>query len=498
MLLTLIETLNIFLFTKLESENNSTQINEYCNLRNDIYNLFFSIINMNYNEDNFTYNNHILIIKTKAIGIFLDSLVFVCNDNIKNKALKFEITSQIENLLIEFIRENFIKFFIDYNKYFKNDNKEIENDLNKKKERKSMSYTKNSIFKSEYSLKILCLKIIINKFSRLLLLNFSMFKYIEFCCLYFETFYLIQYINSIEKVSNYTLENLMEREIQHFIDLKKNEPDNKNYLTIIIFYLTKISMKIFNEKSLLFPNEEINLLYEDKVEMIERFLNNYSRILKKLKNKYKNENIFEKDKSFYQNFILNGINFSLENKIPNKNDSKVIDIENVYFLEFIKMFLKTNLFFNENDIKNCIVAYLNMSKNIEIQDGININHIKFMEKFKNYLLNKGNVVLQHYNEVKEKNENEEEKNNDSNNKNKKEKSKRNSEIEDNINEKENDIKIDEQEKTKKKKSKKEKEKEKSKVKKTFNIKRKYNEIIKEEEEENDNDNQINTKKMKKE
>ena len=499
MILTLIETLNIFLFTKLESKNKLIQINEYCNLRNDIYNLFFSIINMNYNESNFTYNNHILIIKTKVIGIFLDSLVFVSNDNIKNQDLKFIITTQIENLLIQFMRDNFIKFFIDYNKYLKNNN-EIENDSNKKKERKSMSYIKHSIFKDEYSLKTLCLKIIVNKFSRLLLLNFSMFKYIEFCCIYFETFYLIQYINSIEKVSNYTLEALMDREIQHFIELKKNEPENKNYLTIIIFYLTKISMKIFNEKSLLFPNEGINLLYEDKVEMIGRFINNYSRILKKLKNKYKDENIFEKDKIFFENFILNGINFSLENKIPNKNDSKIIDIENVYFLEIIKIFLKTNLFFNESDIKNFIVAYLNMSKNIELEDGININHIKFMEKFKNYLLNKGNVVLGHNNEERENdnNNNENDKNNDSINKTKKKKSEENLEKEDNNKENEDDIKIDEQEIIKKKKSKKEEKKEKNKIKTKINIKRKYNEIIKEEEDDNNNDKQINSKKIKKE
>ena len=534
LLLTLIETLHIHLFSKEEenvSLNTSKDKNEdnnsliaYCILRNDIYNLFFSLVNMDYNEENLLYNNNLLILKTKAIGIFLDSLVFVCNENIINENLKFKVTSEIENLLTEFIRNNFIKFFLDYNKYLKNDN-EVEvssNDwtqYNPKKERKSMSYVTKSIFQNECTLKTFCLKIIVEKFSRLLLLNFIIFKYVDLSCLYFETFFLIQHMHSIENVSNYTLETLMDKEIQHYIDLKNNNPNNKNYITIIIFYLTKISMKIFNEKSLLFPNEQINLLFEEKIEMINRFLNIYSRIIKKLKNKYKEDNVYDKDKLFYSNFILNGMSFALENKIPNKNDSKITDIENVYFLEIIKMFLKINIFFDEEDIKKCIIAYLRMSKSIELTDGINIKHIKYMEKFKNYLLNKGKVVLAYNKEDNEnENENKENENDDDeqnenedieindNKKSKNKKENKNKEInelegDDDFNDNlEKDEKQDEIFKNNEDEIntsiKKKKEKKQNKRKSNKNKKRNYNEVIKEEEENNEDD-KINNKKMKK-
>ena len=536
-LLTLIETLHIHLFSKEEEnlslntskdkneENNNSLIN-YCILRNDIYNFFFSLVHMDYNEENLLYNNNILILKTKAIGIFLDSLVFVCSDNIINENLKFKVTPEIENLLTEFIRNNFIKFFLDYNKYLKNDN-EIEissNDWtqdNPKKERKSMSYVKKSIFKSECTLKTYCLKLIVEKFSRLLLLNFSIFKYVDLSCLYFETFFLIQHMHSIENVSNYTIETLMEKEIQHYIDLKNNNPNNKNFITIIIFYLTKISMKIFNEKSLLFQNEEFNLLFEEKIEMIGRFLNIYSKYLKKLKNKYREDNVFDKDKMFYSNFILNGMSFALENKIPNKNDSKITDIENVYFLEIIKMFLKTNLFFDEEDIKKCIVAYLRMSKNIELTDGINIKHIKYMEKFKNYLLNKGKVVLAYKEDNDNENENKENENDDEeqnengdiainkNKESKKKKENKNKELNELEGDDDLDINLEKDEKQEEifKNNedeininvKEKKEKKKNKRKSNKNKKRNYNEVIKEEDENNEDDKiNIKNKKMKKE
>ena len=536
LLLTLIETLHIHLFSKEEeiiSLNTSKDKNEennslidYCNLRNDIYNLFFSILQMDYKEENLLYNNNILILKTKTIGIFLDSLIFVCSENIINENLKFKVTPEIENLLTEFISNNFIKFFLDYNKYLKNNN-EVENlsndwtQDNPKKERKSMSYTNNSIFNNECTIKTYCLKIIVEKFSRLLLLNFSIFKYVDLSCLYFETFFLIQHMHSIESISNYTLETIMEKEIQHYINLKNNNPNNKNYITIIIFFLTKITMKIFNEKSLLFTNEQINLLYEDKIEMIGRFLNIYSKILKRLKNKYKEHNVFDKDKLFYSNFILNGMSFALENKIPNKIDSKITDIENVYFLEFIKMFLKINIFFDDEDIKKCIIAYLRMSKNIELTDGINMKHIKYMEKFKNYLLNKGKVVLAYNKEENDNendNENKENENNDEEqnenedieiNDNKDSKTKKENKTED-LNELEGDDDLnDNLEKDEKQYEifknneddeintslKKKKEKKQNKKKSKNNKKRNYNEVIKEEDE--NNEDKINIKKKMK-
>ena len=113
----------------------------------------------------------------------------------------------------------------------------------------------------------------------------------------------------------------------------------------------------------------------------------------------------------------------METKVPNPEDNTITDIENVYFLEFIKMYLKTNLFLNEADIKNLIIAYLKLAKKIETTDNMNINHIKFMEKFKSYLLNKGKVIIS-----KDEKENEDD-NEDSNESESKEKKKSEVELE---------------------------------------------------------------------
>ena len=516
-ILSLIETLHLFLFTieqsnsKLNTSEVNNSINEYIDLRNNILNTIFSIANIDYLEDNQLYNNHLLVLKSNGIGIVFDMLTIINRENMTNKNLKFSINSEIENFLINFIRNNFIKFFYDYNKYLKGDNNMIELNSTEwkqdevKKERKSMSYIQNSYFKNESTLKTFCLKLLAEKFSRLLLLNFSMFEYIDLSSLYFETFFLIQHMQTIENIVNCTIETLMDLEIQQFFQIKNNDSIEKNNPCIIAFYLTKITMKIFNEKSLLFPNEEFNILYEEKIEMIGRFLNSYTKVYKKLKIKYKDSdiNIYDKDKLFIENFILNGMNFALSEKIPNKTDSKIIDIENVYFLEFIKMFLKTNLFFDTEDIKNFIIAYISMSKVIEFQDGINIRHLKCMEKFKNYLLNKGKLIIS--------NNQDENKENDKDEISENEKEKEN-ELEDE--EKKNDIEDKKNLKIKKKKKIKEKEdnnnelgekkkeenikEKKNKRKSKKSTKRRYNEVIKEEDENIEEENQLSIKKMKKE
>ena len=69
-------------------------------------------------------------------------------------------------------------------------------------------------------------------------------------------------------------------------------------------------------------------------------------------------------------------------------------------MEIVKIFLKSNLYLKENDIKNIIVAFLKLTKSIELTEGINLKHLKVIENFKSYVLNKAKVVV---------NENEEEK-----------------------------------------------------------------------------------------
>ena len=227
--------------------------------------------------------------------------------------------------------------------------------------------------------------------------------------------------------------------------------------------------------------------------MVNHYLNIYSKSYKKLKQKYNTEtiNIIDKDKNFFENFILNGINFSLETKVPNPEDNTITDIENVYFLEFIKMYLKTNLFLNEADIKNLIIAYLKLAKKIETTDNMNINHIKFMEKFKSYLLNKGKVIIS-----KDEKENEDD-NEDSNESESKEKKKSEVELEeegsDNEEEKSEEGKGEQELSVEKERSKNSTIRKKKKV----NKKRNYKESQKAIENEEDFKELTTTKKKKK-
>ena len=381
---------------------------------------------------------------------------------------------------------------------------------------------KDSQFTNELLIKTCCFKIICEKYSRLILLNFGIFKYIELSCLYFESFFLIKHQNVIESMITHVLEILLDKEVNHYMK-KFNDEENQNAnnadqqnLSIMIFYLTKITMKIFNNKSKLYSNDSITIEYEDKVAMISRYLNYYSKCYKKMKQKYNtdNINIIDKDKNFYENFILNGISFALESKIPNTDDPEIIDIENVYFLEFIKMFLKTNIFLNENDIKNLILAYLKLSKKIEITDKINMNHIKFMEKFKTYLLNKGKVILSRENENEEEDNNEDEEDKDKKSKKKKNKGMLEEESDEDEEDNNKDIEKEEEKeddddnendenelstkKNKKSASRKRNKKSSSTAKKSrTNKKRKYNEANKNASESKDENKTERKKKSKK-
>ena len=506
MILSLVETLHLFIFNnQLDSNNNS---DKYIEVRNELINTIFSIISLPYENSNKSYNSFLIQLKTKSCGIFLDMLSYITSESIQKANLRFEITSELETSLCNFFRENFIQFFVEYNRWYKSDiiDKDKENKEDEETGIKMLLNTqksnfcyqkKESLFTDELMLKTLCFKVLCEKYSRMLLTNFGLFKYIELSSLYFESFFLIKQQKVIEGIASYVFEVILDKEINHFITSRTGEEKDisnseMNNLTIMIFYLTKITMKLFNNKSTLF-SDEIGISYDEKVQMVNHYLNIYSKSYKKLKQKYNTEtiNIIDKDKNFFENFILNGINFSLETKVPNPEDNTITDIENVYFLEFIKMYLKTNLFLNEADIKNLIIAYLKLAKKIETTDNMNINHIKFMEKFKSYLLNKGKVIIS-----KDEKDNEDD-NEDSNESESKEKKKSEVELEEEGSD-------NEEEKSEEEKGEQELsvEKERSKIstirkKKKVNKKRNYKESQKAIENEEDFKELTTTKKKKK-
>ena len=225
--------------------------------------------------------------------------------------------------------------------------------------------------------------------------------------------------------------------------------------------MNKVVLRIFNNDSQLYNDENnpkpFNVTYEQKLDMCQRYLNTYIKTQKKLKGKYGKDKpyILEKDKIPYENYILNGIAFALD---KSNIINEYICLENVYFLDFIKMYIKYGIFVDEEMIHDIIITYIKLAKKWEITDNMNLIHIRFMEKFKSYILNKGHMkIVENKEETKE--ENIEEKVDDE--------------------EKEDNEKIEEDSDKKKDKKNGKKKRKKSEKKK----KRNYNEVIKEENEE---------------
>ena len=263
---------------------------------------------------------------------------------------------------------------------------------------------------------------------------------------------------------------------------KNNNSNNteEGKIFLVLYYMNKIVLRIFNNDSQLFNDENntkpFDITYEEKLDMCQRYLNTYIRILRKIKQKYSKENssLIEKDKIPYENFILNGIAFALD-----KSDTVngYICLENVYFLDFVKMYIKNSLFVDEEMIHDIIITYIKLAKKWEITDNMNLIHIRFMEKFKAYILNKGHMKIVENKSSKDKEEEKEEKevNNEDN--------------EEKIEEEKND----EENNSNKKSGKKKKDKS---EKKTKRKKRTYNEVIKEEDEEDEQHSKRNRKTKK--
>ena len=453
-IVSLIETIHLFLFNLVEIGR--FESDEYLRLRNDVFNTVFSLISIEYSSSNRLYNNFLLVLKTKSIGFFLDSLVVICSHKIENASFGFRLTKPVEDFVLSFVRENFVVYFYNFNKFFLKEVNESEFEEKEILKKISVSFRENNkLFKDEATLKTFCFKFLGEKFSRLILLNFSMFKYVDFCCIFFEAFFLLKNQKIVENVAKLTLEILMDKQIE-FFELQRQNSGEVSEMHVLLFYLNKISIKVFNNKSPLFESEKISLSFEDKIEMISNFVGFYKRALKSRKNKLSAEFI-EYEKNFYENFILNGISFALESKRVEADENtgkKTVHLENVYFLEIVKIYLKANLYLKENDVKNVIVAFLKLSKTIELTEGVNLRHLKVIENFKSFLLNKAKVVV---------NENEEEKLGENIKKL-------------NINENENVS---------------------AKIKKKKNKKKTYNEIIKEENESEIDEEENNKKKKKK-
>ena len=294
----------------------------------------------------------------------------------------------------------------------------------------------------------------------------------------------------IQQITEYTMETLMSKELNQYIKYLEekeeknkeknndtvnnaNNPNEDGKIYLMLYYMNKVVLRIFNNDSQLYNDENnpkpFDLTYEQKLDMCQRYLFTYIKIQKKLKTRYGKDKsyIIEKDKVPYENYILNGIAFALDKSNTINN---FICLENVYFLDFIKMYIKYGIFVDEEMIHDIIITYIKLAKKWEITENMNLIHIRFMEKFKSYILNKGHMKI-----VENKNEEKKEEEGDEENKEDKEKE---DEEEENIS---NNNEDDDSKDKKSKKS----EKKKGRKKSTKKKKRTYNEVIKEENEEDE-------------
>ena len=507
-LLNIIDTLHLKLFNNnVEFKEN---INEYIEIRNRIITMLFYIMSMSYlNQEEKSYNSFLYLIKGKCLGLFLDIYMITTHDKLQVRELQYELIPNLMSIFYIFVRNNFIRFLWDNykdneidtnNEEGSDDEDEDSKNQKTKKDKKKNPKSKTNeddIFWANYKLQIFILKIFAEKFSRLLLINFRTFLNEPLCLLYFETFFLLPQSSIIRQITDYTMEILMTKEINQYKKYLEEKEKNNNgnnttnnteegKIFLILYYMNKIVLRIFNNDSQLYNDENnpkpFDITYEQKLNLCQRYLNTYIRISRKLKQKFSKENpaLIEKDKIPYENFILNGIAFALD-KSNVIND--YICLENVYFLDFVKMYIKNGIFVDEEMIHDIIITYIKLAKKWEITENMNLIHIRFMEKFKAYILNKGHMKIV---ENKSSKDNNEENENDNENKDK--------EIEEEKNEEESDIvsSSNNNDTTEKKKGK-DKKKKKSVKKK----KRTYNEVIKEENEE-ENQPKKRVRKVKKE
>ena len=431
-------------------------------------------------------------IKSKFICLILELLIFISSEkleiysaNCENK-LKYQINDILLNKIEDFLKKEFVLFFlinnnklIDLNKTIKNLENEDNNDTEEENKIKIETLiSEKKMIESNLSFKTILLKNICESYSKLLIQNLGIFKNRNLICLFFETFYLIKFPTIIESINNIVYQNLLEKEITYYL-----KDDENNKLNWMIFYFTKIAVKLFdnNSKIFSFKNKHSNNLeipedisydliidQDEKILYLKRYFEVYLKSIRNIKSKLSKEQckkIDEKDKKFLEEFICKSINFSLDSKIikekeiPNENklndnnilnnddisDSlnnnprkvqKIIHIEYVKFLELIRFILKSTFYITEIEYKTFLMIFVKLVKIIEVMDNINLPDLKIIESMKNYLLTKAKLFLSY-----DEKESEDDKKNTSNHKEDVENDKTDEEKNDEISEDEKKLKI---------------------------------------------------------
>jgi len=403
-------------------------------------------------------NNINLEIKSNFLCLILELMIYISSEKLEmycyntELKLKFQINDSIIFKIEKFLKKEFVFFFFASSKKLRELNDEIktveiqqeklnledeknedsENDT--EKEKLELIETLKKTIENEISVKTIFFKNICENFSKLIIQNLAVFKNRNLVSLFFETFYLIKFPLIIESINNIVYENLIEKEISYYL---KDEENNK--VNWMIFYFTKIAVKLFSKNSSMYnftefaekeidetemeiidknkdyslneDNLKFNFYYffsfsnfsylekfdflskrkpeieyiiineEEKLNMLKRYFDVYLKNQRAIKNLYSKDfskSIEKKDKKFLEEFICKSINYSLQSKVM-----KEILIE-----DFSEKFIKEktvneeiSLDENINDDAYSKNSNLNASdkKDKKYEKRIYIENIKFLE-----------------------------------------------------------------------------------------------------------------------
>lgn len=291
-------------------------------------------------------SNFICLILELMIYISSEKLDLYCTNNDYN--IKFKINDFLLAKIEKFMKKEFVFYFILTNKKIKEIKQKInvlqemqeENELNEKDQEKlELLCQFKANIENLTSMKCIFLKNICESYSKLLIQNLGVFKNRSLVMLFFESFYLINSQNIIDSINAIVYQNLLEKEISFYL---KDEENNK--LNWMIFYFSKIAVKVFSKNCSLFKFEEFvnsnKNETDNKMDIIDdrhssnntngfnfyEFFNfYYFEIIEKFNNNTHND-----DNS-------SNVNESLMEKKP---DNEISHVENEY-----QTFIKT---FNEN------------------------------------------------------------------------------------------------------------------------------------------------------
>lgn len=207
-----------------------------------------------------------LEIKSNFVCLIFDIMIYISSEKLEmyssnsDLKMKFLLNDFILTSIEKFLKKEFVFFFYMSSKKLKEINDELrtleilqENeDLeeNQSDKLELLNEFKNNI-ESVVSIKTIFFKNICESYSKLLIQNLGMFKNRNLVTLFFETFYLIKYPVIIESINSIVFENLLEKEISYYL---KDEDNNK--INWMIFYFTKIAVKLFSKNSSMFNFEE--------------------------------------------------------------------------------------------------------------------------------------------------------------------------------------------------------------------------------------------------